>query len=61
MKGEDFGILAQDAAGCYVRLGVGFPGEPPRTHHDPRFDLDERALPIGAALLAQTALRYLAR
>jgi amidohydrolase len=61
MKGEDFGILAQDAAGCYVRLGVGFPGEPPHTHHDPHFDLDERARPIGAALLAQTALQYLIR
>ncbi len=61
MKGEDFGILAEHAPGCYVRLGVGFPGEPPRTPHDPHFDLDERALPIGAALLAQTALRYLGR
>ncbi|MBN1639738.1 MAG: amidohydrolase [Anaerolineae bacterium] len=61
MKGEDFGMLAESAAGCYVRLGTGTPGEPPRTHHDPHFDLDERALPIGAALLAQTALRYVSR
>jgi hypothetical protein len=26
--------------------------------HHPQFDIDEAALPIGAALLAQTALRY---
>jgi len=61
MKGEDFSVLAAHVPGCYVRLGTGFPGEPPRKHHDPRFDIDERALPIGAAILAETALRYLSR
>lgn len=61
MKGEDFALLAQQVPGCYMRLGTGFPGEPPRKHHDPHFDLDERALPIGAAILAATALRYLNR
>ena len=30
-----------------------------RTLHHPRFDIDERALPIGAAVLAETALRFL--
>jgi IAA-amino acid hydrolase len=61
MKGEDFALLAEQVPGCYLRLGTGFPGEPPRKHHDPHFDLDERALPIGAAILATTALRYLDR
>ncbi len=61
MKGEDFSLLAAQVPGCYIRLGTGFPGEPPRVHHDPHFDLDERALPIGAAILAATALRYLDR
>jgi IAA-amino acid hydrolase len=59
MKGEDFALLATHVPGCYMRLGTGFPGEPPRKHHDPHFDIDERALPIGAAILAETALRYL--
>ena len=61
MKGEDFSVLAAHVPGCYMRLGTGLPGEPPRRHHDPRFDIDERALPIGAAILAETALRYLSR
>jgi amidohydrolase len=61
MKGEDFALLATDVPGCYMRLGTGRPGEPPRKHHDPHFDIDERALPIGAAILAQSALRYLGR
>ena len=29
-------------------------------HHNPRFDFDERVLPIGVALLATTATRFLA-
>jgi metal-dependent amidase/aminoacylase/carboxypeptidase family protein len=36
-----------------------FPDTPRRLHHHPRFDVDERCLPVGAALLAETALRYL--
>jgi amidohydrolase len=59
MKGEDFALLAANVPGCYMRLGTGFPGQPPRKHHDPHFDVDERALPIGAAILAESALRYL--
>lgn len=59
MGGEDFGALTHDAPGCYFRLGGGFPGGPLRNHHDAHFDIDERALPLGTAILAETALRYL--
>ena len=59
MGGEDFSIFAQRVPGCFVRLGGGFPGQPLRNHHDPHFDVDESALPIGAAMLAQVAVRYL--
>jgi metal-dependent amidase/aminoacylase/carboxypeptidase family protein len=31
-----------------------------RAHHTPVFNIDERALPIGAAILAETARRFLA-
>jgi metal-dependent amidase/aminoacylase/carboxypeptidase family protein len=61
MTGEDFSIFVQAVPGCFLRLGGRFPGQPLRNHHDPHFDVDERALPIGAAILAETALRYLAR
>lgn len=61
MGGEDFSILAERAPGCYVRLGGGIPGAPVCNHHESRFVIDESALPIGAALLAETAVRYLER
>jgi amidohydrolase len=30
-----------------------------RRHHDPKFDIDERCLPVGVAVLAEAALRYM--
>ena len=60
MTGEDFSVLAENVPGCFMRLGGRFPGQPLRNHHDPHFDVDERALPIGAAMMAEVALRYLA-
>ena len=59
MGGEDFSYFAQKAPGCFFMLGGATPGEPLRRHHHPEFDVDERCLPLGAALLAETALRYL--
>jgi amidohydrolase len=59
MGGEDFSYLAQEAPGCLFFLGGAAPGEPVRLHHHPRFDVDERCLPLGAALLAEIAVRYL--
>jgi amidohydrolase len=61
MGGEDFSYFAREAPGCFAVVGGAFPGEEARLHHHPRFDVDERSLPIGAALLAETAMRYLAR
>lgn len=61
MGAEDFSYYAQRVPGTIARLGVrnealGF------VHplHHPRFDLDEDALPLGAALLADVATRWLA-
>jgi len=59
MGAEDFSCYLVQAPGCFFRLGSGFPGEEPREGHNPRFDMDERALPIGAAMLAAVAERYL--
>ena len=61
MTGEDFGSLAEHTPGCFMRLGGRFPGQPLPNHHDPHFDVDERALPIGAAIMTEVALRYLAQ
>jgi amidohydrolase len=59
MHGEDFAFLSQQAPGCYLNLGGAIPGEPERLHHNPHFDVDERCLPIGAAVMASAALQFL--
>lgn len=58
MGAEDFSYMAQLAPGAMFGLGVRKPGEAPRYLHTPNFDIDEDALPIGAAILAETALRF---
>ncbi|MDW8327383.1 MAG: M20 family metallopeptidase [Anaerolineales bacterium] len=59
MGAEDFSYMLELAPGAMFRLGVRQPGGPPRYVHTPDFDIDEDALPIGAAMLAETALRLL--
>jgi len=58
MGAEDFSYMAQVAKGAMARLGVKPPGGEARHLHTSTFDLDEAALPIGAALLAETARRF---
>jgi amidohydrolase len=54
MGAEDFAILTTHAPGCFIWLGAAL--DPPREHHHPRFDIDERVLARGAAALAACAL-----
>jgi amidohydrolase len=58
MGAEDFAYMTQRAPGAMFGLGVQAPGGEPRYLHTPTFDLDEDALPIGAAILTETALRF---
>ncbi|HZQ11088.1 MAG TPA: M20 family metallopeptidase [Anaerolineae bacterium] len=55
---EDFSFMAQVAPGAYFYLGAK-KDEVDRRHHAPDFDIDERILPTGAALMAEAARRYL--
>ena len=59
MGAEDFSCYLAQVPGSFFRLGSGFPDERPRVGHNPLFDIDERALPIGAAMLGALAARYL--
>jgi amidohydrolase len=59
MGAEDFAFLAREAPGCFFWLGARI-ADDPRTHHSPRFDIDERCLPRGAAALAAAAEKLLA-
>jgi amidohydrolase len=57
--GEDFSWYGEHAPGGYLRLGVATPGAPRVDIHAGSFDLDEGAIPIGARVLAGTAVAAL--
>ncbi len=57
---EDFSLYTQYVPGVYFLVGAALEGGPQRQSHSSRFDLDERALPIASAMLAATALEFLA-
>jgi len=56
---EDFGSFMEHAPGAMFTLGVQKEGHEEYPLHHPKFDLDERALPLGSAVLVETALRFL--
>jgi amidohydrolase len=56
---EDFGEFLKHAPGAMFTLGTQKKGHEDYLLHHPRFDLDERALPIGTAMLVETAKRFL--
>lgn len=58
MGAEDFSYMSQLAPGAMLSLGVKI-DDTPRPAHSPTFDINEDALPIGAALLAEVAYRLL--
>lgn len=60
MAGDDFAYFCERVPSAYFKLGVGnsdigavYP------IHSPKFKADENALPIGAAILAQSAVEFL--
>jgi len=58
---EDFSEFLNLAPGAMFMLGTEKAGHEEYMLHHPKFDLDERALPIGTAMLAETAKRFLAQ
>ena len=60
MGAEDFAYMTQQVPGAMFMLGAALPDGTTRGHHTAIFDIDERALPHGAAILAETARRFLA-
>lgn len=60
MGAEDFSFMARAKPGVFFNVGAK-KDEQSRPHHNAIFDIDEAALPIGAAMLAETARRYLTR
>lgn len=56
MGGEDFAHYLDHVPGCMFRLGVGSEAAGRLPLHSPRFNVDERALPLGAKILARAAV-----
>jgi len=57
MGGEDFAVFQERVPGCFLWVGSGNPDKGiVHQWHNPRFNLDEDSLAIGAGVLAQSAL-----
>ena len=60
MGAEDFSYMAQEAPGCFLRLGTHNPSWDRRYMvHRSDFRMDEDALAVGVASLAAAALRWM--
>ena len=57
MGGEDFAYFLQKVPGAFLFFGMGDGTSYP--HHNPGFDMDEKALPQATLLMSSLALHYL--
>ncbi len=60
MGADDFAYYAKEVPAAFMFLGSGSPGYD-FPHHHPRFDVDERSLEHGVAILTKAALTLLDR
>ncbi len=58
MGGDDFAHYLKRVPGSLFRLGCSVPGATSTGLHTPDFDVDERALGIGAKILARAVVRW---
>ena len=58
MGAEDFAYMARKAPGALFMLGASLDDGVKRNHHTECFDIDESVMPMGAAILAETARRF---
>jgi amidohydrolase len=60
MGSEDMAFFLREVPGSFLFLGSANAERGlDHPHHSPRFDFDEQALPLGVAILADTAVRFL--
>ena len=59
MGSEDFAVLGRHVPSFFYWIGTGFPEQDNPGWHNAQFRTDDDALPLGAALLAQSALTAL--
>ena len=56
MGGEDFAVYIEHVRGAQFRLGCAGPGGDWPLLHSPVFDVEEAAIPLGARIMARTAM-----
>jgi amidohydrolase len=62
MGSEDFAFVMQKIPGCFIFVGSANPERGlDASHHHPRFDFDEAALPNAVALMAASAYNFLSK
>ena len=62
MGSEDMAYFMNEVPGSFMFLGAGNAARGlDYPHHNPRFDFDEAALPLGVSILVETATRFLNR
>jgi len=60
MGSEDMAFMMQEIPGCYFFIGSANSNAGlDASHHNPKFDFDERALPKGAALMTAAVIKLL--
>ncbi|MBI4284829.1 MAG: amidohydrolase, partial [Chloroflexi bacterium] len=61
LAGEDFAYFSQKVPSAFWWLGAWDRAKHkvPTPHHDPRFDIDEKCIPLGMELTVRLALEYL--
>jgi hippurate hydrolase len=61
LGGEDFAYMAQAVPGCFVRIGMADGARGSTGLHNPHYDFNDDALPIGASFWATLIEQELAR
>ncbi len=59
MGSEDAAFFLQEVPGCFVFVASGPEDYEERPHHNPRFDIDERAMVNGVGLIVETLRRLM--
>jgi len=60
MASEDFSFMLEQVPGCYLNIGNGEGGAGGCEVHNPAYDFNDRALPLGAAFFARAVETRLA-
>ncbi len=59
MGSEDASYFLRERPGCYFFVGARPSNREFAPHHNPRFDIDERALPLGVAVMVESLCRLM--